>query len=144
MSSNVFIKFVSNSLISKAQIHGKKEFLEIIFKQNIALLKKYSKLNPLYVLFFTFQQVKPFCEIKSLKIGGKLYKIPVEIKSKKQNVLILKWLFSSISERNEHFIEIKVMKEVLDTYHLSSKTINLCENFHKMSEINKIYMQFRF
>lgn len=142
--SKLFSKIILTSLISKLQMKGKKESLEIIIKQNLSLIKKFIRINPNFILFSAVYRTRPFCEIKSLKIGGKLYKIPMEIKSKKQKVLVFKWLFNSISLRNEHFLEMKIMKEILDTYNFSSKTLDYCENFHKLSEINKIYMQYRF
>lgn len=140
----IFIKYIILCLISMIQLKGNKETIENLLKKNLCMLKKIIKNNPVFILFFSVKKIKPFCDLKSLKINGKIYKVPVEIKLNKQKSLVIKWLISSIFERKENFFQIKMSKELTDTYNISSKTITVCENFHKIAEINKIYIQFRF
>lgn len=140
----IFIKYVVICLISMIQLNGNKEIIESILKKNLCILKKTIKNNPIFILFLSVKKIKPFCDLKSLKVNGRIYKIPVEIKLNKQKSLVIKWIISSLFEKKENFFQIKLSKELIDTYNFSSKTIVLCENFHKIAEINKIYIQFRF
>lgn len=139
-----FIKCLILSIILKIQTSGNKEVVEIILKQNLSSIKKLLKQNPIFIMLQSLKRVKPYCEIKTLKISGKIFRIPVEIKSIRQKTLSIKWLIISSVKRNEFFIEIKLSKELIDSYRFYGKTVELCENFHKTAEINKIYLQYRF
>ena len=139
----LFIKYLLLSLLSKIQIDGKKEVVENLLKRSLSILKKTTKSNPSFILFCILKQIKPFCEIRKLKIGGKIHRIPVAIRSLKQKIMSIKWLTLAIIERNELFFEVRFSKEVVETYEWSSKSINFCESIHKIAESNKIYMQFK-
>lgn len=141
---DLFVKYILLGLISKIQVNGNKEVVEIKLKRSFSIIKKITKDNPIGISFNAFKQIKPFCEIKSLKIGGKVYRIPIEIKSFKQRILATKWLVDCVIERSELCVEKKLSKELIETYKLSSKSLTLCENLHKTGESNKVYMQYRF
>jgi small subunit ribosomal protein S7 len=141
---NLFVKSILLGLILKIQIDGNKEAVEIKLKRSFSIIKKITKNNPINIFFQAFKQIKPFCEIKSLKIGGKVYRIPVEIRSFKQQVLATKWFVDCVIERSEFHVERKISKELIETYKLSSKSLTLCENLHKTAESNKVYIQYRF
>ncbi len=143
-NNKIFVKFIVVSLICMIQKKGNKEVIEIILKKNMSIIKKTIKLNPLSILFNILKKIKPFCDLKSLKINGKTYKIPVEIRLNKQKSLVLKWVIFSILEKKEYYFQTKMSKEFLDLYNTSGKAINLCENYHKIAETNKMYIQLRF
>ena len=72
--------------------NGNKEISENIIKHSLSILKKIKKTNPISVVSSSVEIVKPFCEIKSLKIGGSNYKVPTEIHPVRQRVLAIKFL----------------------------------------------------
>lgn len=143
-NNKIFIKFLITGLLCLIQKKGNKEVIEIVLKKNLSMIKKIIKCHPMFILLVDFKKVKPFCDLRSLKINGKIYKIPVEIKLNKQKSLALKWIISSIVEKKENFFQIKMSKEFLDIYNMSGKAITFCENYHKIAETNKMYIQFRF
>lgn len=140
----LFIKYLILSVVLKVQVNGNKQTIELVLKQSLSLIKKLVRRNPSFIVFEAFKKMKPYCELKALKVGGKVFRIPVEIKSIRQKTLAIKWLIISFIKRNEFFTEVKLSKELLDTYKLSSNSIDLCENYHKIAEVNKIYLQYRF
>ena len=136
-------KYVMVSFVRTLQKNGSKESSELIFKNMLSILKKNSKKEPLVFFKEVINRSKPFCEVKSIKISGTNYKVPVEIKSGRQKILALKWIILNSSKKLELPLSNSLAKEFIDTYNLTSKTIKMCDDFHKIAESNKIYMQFR-
>jgi len=123
--------------------NGNKEVSENIMKHSLAILKKIKKTNPISVISSSVEIVKPFCEIKSLKIGGSNYKVPTEIHPVRQRVLAIKFIVSNSNKRNEKFASYRVAMEIFDTFSLSSQSIKKCDDVHKIAEANKVYIQYR-
>ena len=131
------------SFIKTLQKNGSKESSELIFKSMLCVLKKKSKKEPLIFFKEVINKSKPFCEVKSIRISGTNYKVPIEIKSGRQIILALKWIILNSSKKLELPLSNSLAKEFIDTYNLTSKTIKMCDDFHKIAESNKIYIQFR-
>ena len=130
-----FLKFYLTS--------GNKEVSENIFRHSLSVLKKIKKTNPIEIMCSSVELVKPFCEIKSLKIGGSNYKVPTEIHPVRQRVLAIKFLVSSSVKRNEKSSSRRIAMEIFDTFSLSSQSIKSCDDVHKIAEANKVYIQYR-
>jgi small subunit ribosomal protein S7 len=141
---NLFnFKYIMVSFVRTLQKNGSKESSELIFKNMLSILKKRSKKEPLIFFKEVIDKSKPFCEVKSVRISGTNYKVPVEIKSGRQKILAFKWIMLNSSKKLELSLSQSLAKEFIDTDDLTSKTIKMCDDFHKIAESNKIYMQFR-
>jgi small subunit ribosomal protein S7 len=125
------------------QKNGSKETSELIFKTVLSTVKKKSKKEPFIFFKEVIDKSKPFCEVKSIRISGTNYKVPVEIKSGRQRILAFKWIMLNSFKKLDLPLSQSIAKELIDTYKLTSKTIKMCDDFHKTAESNKIYMQFR-
>jgi len=125
------------------QKNGSKETSELIFKTVLSIVKKKSKKEPFIFFKEVIDKSKPFCEVKSIRISGTNYKVPVEIKSGRQRILAFKWIMLNSFKKLDLPLSESIAKELIDTYNLTSKTIKMCDDFHKTAESNKIYMQFR-
>lgn len=136
-------KYIVISFVKTLQKNGLKESSELVFKNMLSILKKKSKKEPLIFFRDVLNKSKPFCEVKSIRISGTSYKVPVEIRSERQKILALKWILLNSSKKLELPLSNSLAKEIFDTYNLNSKTIKMCDDFHKIAESNKIYMQFR-
>lgn len=143
MHNSFNFKYIIISFIKTLQKNGSKEPSELIFKNMLSILKKESKKEPLIFFKEVVNKSKPFCEIKSIRISGSNYKVPVEIKSGRQKILALKWIILNSCRKLGLPLSQSLAKEFIDTYNLASKTIKMCDDFHKTAESNKIYMQFR-
>jgi len=136
-------KYTMVCFVKTLQKSGSKESSELIFKNMLSILKKKFKKEPLVFFKEVINKSKPFCEVKSIRISGTNYKVPIEIKSGRQKILALKWIISNSSKKLEMPLSQSLAREFIDTYNLTSKTIRMCDEFHKIAESNKIYMQFR-
>ncbi len=143
MYNSFNFKYTMVSFVRTLQKNGSKESSELIFKSMLSILKKKSKKEPLVFFKEVINKSKPFCEVKSIRISGTNYKVPIEIKSGRQKILALKWIISNSSKKLDIPLSQSLAKEFIDTYNLTSKTIKMCDDFHKIAESNKIYMQFR-
>jgi len=122
---------------------GNKQLAENIIRQSFSILKKIKKTNPISLISSTVEIVKPFCEIKSLKIGGSNYKVPTEIHPVRQKVLAIRFLVTNSIKRNEKCAARCIAMEIFDTFSLSSQSIKNCDDVHKIAEANKVYSQYR-
>ncbi len=143
MYNSFNFKYTMVSFVRTLQKNGSKESSELIFKSMLSALKKKSKKEPLVFFKEVINKSKPFCEVKSIRISGTNYKVPVEIKLGRQRILALKWIISNSSKKLDIPLSNSLTKEFIDTYNLTSKTIKMCDDFHRIAESNKIYMQFR-
>lgn len=143
MQKSTFDKNIIASFIKVIQKRGNKEINEKTLKGVFSYIKKINKKNPLFIFLNALEKCKPFCEIKSLKISGSSYKVPVEIKSERQKTLVLKWIILNSLKKSDFLFKINLSKEIIDTFNVMSKTIKTCDEFHKMAESNKVFIQFR-
>lgn len=143
MNNLLNLRYTIVSFIKVLQKNGLKEQSELVFRHTLCILKKEFKKEPLILLKEIINKSKPFCEIKSIRISGNNYKVPVEIKSIRQKVVALKWIISNSCKRLDLSLPQSLAKELIDTHKLISKTIKMCDEFHKTAESNKVYMQFR-
>ena len=124
-------------------MNGNKNISENLIRQSFSKIKKIKKTNPISIFCSSIEIVKPFCEIKKLKIGGSNYKVPTEIHPMRQRVLAIKFLVSNSIKRNEKSASQRIAMEILDTFSLSSQSIKNCDDVHKIAEANKVYIQYR-
>jgi len=99
MYNSFNIKHVIISFVKNIQRDGYKELCELTFRNMLSILKKKLKKKPLVFFKEVIDRSRPFCEIKSVRISGTNYKVPIEIKPLRQKVLALKWLVSNSSRK---------------------------------------------
>nr|YP_009476743.1 ribosomal protein S7 [Cryptomonas curvata]AVM81236.1 ribosomal protein S7 [Cryptomonas curvata] len=137
-------KYIITSFIKILQKSYSKESSELIFRDTLSFLKKNTKKEPLSLFKDALDKSKPFCEVKSIRISGTNYKVPVEINLYRQKTLVFKWIVLNSVKRPDICMSTNLAKEILDTCDLNSKTIKMCDDFHKIAESNKVYIQSRY
>ena len=123
MQKSTFDKNIISLFIKVIQKKGNKEINEKTLRGAFSYIKKINKKNPLFIFLNALEKCKPFCEIKSLKISGSNYKIPVEIKSERQKTFVLKWILLNSFKKSDSLFKINLSKEIIDTFNVISKTI---------------------
>nr|YP_009476667.1 ribosomal protein S7 [Storeatula sp. CCMP1868]AVM81160.1 ribosomal protein S7 [Storeatula sp. CCMP1868] len=123
---------------------GLKEKTEIFFKKICLEVKKNQKKSPILEIKKATEIVKPFYEIQLKKTRTKTTKIPFEIKQKKQQLLATQFFITGLKENKRNFFHKQLLDEVIGTLNLTSASLKFCENFQKMVEINKIFIEYRF
>lgn len=132
------------SFIRVLQKSGLKELSELTIRKTFCLLKKIVGKHPYLIFRYTFDKIKIYFEVKSIKIAGTVYKVPTEIEPRRQMRLTLKYLISSSSKNSVCSLGLSLANETFASYNLVSHTVKSCDDFHKMAEQNRIYIQYRY
>ncbi len=136
--TKVITKFI-NSLM----IDGKKTVAEKIVYKTFDIIKEKSKQDPLEVFNEAIKNVKPNLEVKSRRVGGATYQVPVEVRSDRAQALAIRWLIESSKKRGDKTMQERLSKEFLDASTNKGNAIKKKEDTHKMAEANKAFAHFR-
>ncbi|MBI5586150.1 MAG: 30S ribosomal protein S7 [Deltaproteobacteria bacterium] len=131
-------KFV-NSLMRK----GKKSTAESILYQALDIISQKSEDEPLKVFEKAVDNVKPVIEVKSRRVGGSTYQVPVEVRADRRLSLSIRWLINYAKARAEKTMEAKLAGELLDAANSRGTSIKKKEDTHKMAEANKAFAHYR-
>lgn len=122
---------------------GKKSVAEKIVYNTLNLIRKKSKEDPLMILKKSIENVKPALEIKSRRVGGATYQVPVEIREDRRLSLAIRWIVSYARARNEKGMVQKLSSEIIDAFNNRGGAIKKREDTHKMAEANKVFVHYR-
>jgi small subunit ribosomal protein S7 len=130
-------------LINSIMYDGKKTVAEKIVYEAIDKIKSKSKEEPITVFNEAINNIRPTVEVKSRRVGGATYQVPVEVKSKRSQALALRWLISASRKRKDKNMSDKILNEIYDAYQNRGSAIKKKEDTHKMAESNKAFAHFR-
>ena len=130
-------------LINSIMYDGKKITAEKIVYDAIEKIKTKSKDEPITVFNDAINNVKPTVEVRSRRVGGATYQVPVEVKSKRSQALALRWLIDASRKRKDKNMSDKIFNEIYDAYQNRGSAIKKKEDTHKMAESNKAFAHFR-
>ena len=130
-------------LINSIMLDGKKTIAEKIVYDAIDKIKSKSKDEPLTVFNDAINNVRPTVEVRSRRVGGATYQVPVEVKSKRSQALALRWLVDASRKRKDKKMSDKIFNEIYDAYQNRGSAIKKKEDTHKMAESNKAFAHFR-
>jgi small subunit ribosomal protein S7 len=131
-------KFI-NSLMGK----GKKSVAENIMYSALDIIADKTKDDPLKTFRSAMENAKPLVEVKSRRVGGSTYQIPVEIRADRRTALSSRWLISYARSRGEKSMEEKLAAEFIDAANNRGASIKKKEDTHKMAEANKAFSHYR-
>jgi len=140
---NKTISFLTLNFCRLLLKFGNKSRSEDTVRVGFSVLKKIKKQYPQPLFVSAIDIVKPFCEIKRIKISGANHKVPVEVIPSRQKILGLKFLVANTIKRAERSITKRISNEISDTLSLSSQSVKNCDEIHKVAEVNKVYIQYR-
>ena len=130
-------------LINSIMLDGKKTIAEKIVYDAIDKIKSKSKDEPLTVFNDAINNVRPTVEVRSRRVGGATYQVPVEVKTKRSQTLALRWLLSATRKRKSKKMSLSLFQELMDAYQKKGSAIKKREDTHKMAESNKAFAHFR-
>ena len=130
-------------LINSIMHDGKKTIAEKIVYDAIEKIKTKSKDEPLNVFNDAINNIRPTVEVRSRRVGGATYQVPVEVKSKRSQALALRWLIDASRKRKDKHMSDKIFNEIYDAYQNKGSAIKKREDTHKMAESNKAFAHFR-
>ncbi len=139
----VYKSTIIPKLINSIMYDGKKTVAEKIIYEAIDKIKTKSKDEPLNVFNEAINNIKPTVEVRSRRVGGATYQVPVEVKSKRSQALALRWLIDASRKRKDKNMSDKIFNEIYDAYQNRGAAIKKKEDTQKMAESNKAFAHFR-
>ena len=130
-------------LINSIMYDGKKTIAEKIVYDALDKIKSKSKDEPINIFNEAINNIKPTVEVRSRRVGGATYQVPVEVKSKRSQALALRWLINASRKRKDKNMSDKIFNEIYDAYQNRGLAIKKKEDTHKMAESNKAFAHFR-
>jgi len=130
-------------LINSIMNDGKKITAEKIVYDVMEKIKTKSKDEPITVFNDAINNVRPTVEVKSRRVGGATYQVPVEVKSRRSQALALRWIIDASRKRKDKKMSDKLFNEIYDAYQNKGSAIKKKEDTHKMAESNKAFAHFR-
>ena len=130
-------------LVNKVMTRGKKSFAEAIVYRAFDIIEARAKQEPLSVFKSSLENIKPVIEVKSRRVGGATYQVPVEVRSERRISLALRWLVSFSRQRPEKTMAERLAGELLDAANNRGSAVKKREDTHKMAEANKAFAHYR-
>ena len=130
-------------LINNIMYDGKRGIAAKIVYDAIDKIKSKTKDEPLNVFNDAINNVRPSVEVRSRRVGGATYQVPVEVKSKRAQALALRWIMDATRKRKNKTMADKLYAEIMDASQNKGSAIKKREDTHKMAESNKAFAHFR-
>ena len=131
-------KFINNLMLD-----GKKSLAERIFYNSMDLIQSKENEEPLALFKKAVENAKPALEVKSRRVGGATYQVPVEVRADRKQALSIRWLLSSAKARSERTMEERLANELIDAANKRGAAIKKKEDVHRMAEANKAFAHYR-
>ncbi|MBV2361849.1 30S ribosomal protein S7 [Streptomonospora nanhaiensis] len=131
------------ALINKVLLDGKRSKAQGIVYDALEGAREKTGQDPLVVLKRALDNVKPALEVRSRRVGGATYQVPVEVRSSRSTTLALRWLVSYSRQRREKTMTERLMNELVDASNGLGASVKRREDTHKMAESNKAFAHYR-
>jgi small subunit ribosomal protein S7 len=136
--SEVVAKFINGMMLE-----GKKSVSEHIFYDAMNIMEKKVNKDPLDLFIKAMDNAAPLLEVKSRRVGGATYQVPVEVRDRRRRTLAIRWLVSFARNRSERTMAEKLANEFIAAANNEGATIKKKEDTHRMAEANKAFAHFR-
>ncbi|MFN3644378.1 MAG: 30S ribosomal protein S7 [Gemmobacter sp.] len=134
----VVTKFMNNLMVD-----GKKSTAERIVYDALDRVEKRLKKDPIQAFHDALENVKPAVEVRSRRVGGATYQVPVEVRPVRREALAIRWLITAARKRNENTMEERLAAELADASNNRGTAVKKREDTHKMADANKAFSHYR-
>ena len=135
----VVAKFINNVME-----HGKKAVAEKIVYSAFDIIAQKSKQDALKVFAEALENVKPLVEVKSRRVGGATYQVPMEVRADRRQALAIRWIIDAAQKRSEATMTERLANELLDAFANKGSAVKKREDTHRMAEANKAFSHYKF
>jgi len=135
----VYNSIVVEKFIRRMMVDGKKSISTKIIYDALNIVGEKSGENPLEMFIKALENVKPVVEVKSRRVGGATYQVPVEIKDNRREALAMRWIITAARARNGKSMSEKLSSEMLDAVANTGSAFKKKEDTHRMAEANKAF-----
>ena len=138
-----FGNLVVSKFMNSIMYDGKKSAAESIVYGALEMIEAKTKQGPLPVFEQALENVMPTIEVRSRRVGGATYQVPVEVRSVRRQALGIRWLISAARERNEKTMTERLSAELLDASNNRGNAVKKREDVHRMAEANRAFSHYR-
>ena len=132
-----------SKFINGLMLEGKRSKAETIFYDSMDIIESKLKKDPLEVFRKAMDNVAPMLEVRSRRVGGATYQVPVEVREKRRRSLAIRWLVSFSRKRSESTMAERLAAELIAAFRGEGSAVKKREDTHKMAEANKAFAHFR-
>ena len=134
----VLTKFMNNLMLD-----GKKSVAETIVYGALERVQSKLKRAPIEAFHEALENVKPSVEVRSRRVGGATYQVPVEVRTERREALAIRWLITAARKRNENTMEERLAAELSDAVNNRGNAVKKREDTHRMAEANRAFSHYR-
>lgn len=138
-ASQTLAKFINHVMVS-----GKKPVAERIVYGALARVAERGNSDPVEVFEKALDVLRPVVEVKSRRVGGATYQVPVEVRPSRRTALAMRWLVDAARKRGEKSMHLRLAGEILDAVEGKGSAMKKREDVHRMAEANKAFSHYRF
>ncbi len=139
----IYRSVVVTQLVNKVLQRGKRSTAERIVYDALAIVEQKTGAEPIAALKRAVENVKPALEVRSRRVGGATYQVPVEVRPRRANTLAIRWLVGYARQRRENTMAERLANELLDASNGLGASMKRKEDLHKMAESNKAFAHYR-
>lgn len=143
LADPIYNSKVVTKLINQIMLDGKKGVAETIVNDAFNIIKEKTKREPMEVFEEALENIKPALEIKSRRVGGSSYPVPMEVRSDRRQTLGLRWLVQYAKNRPGKSMAEKLANEIIDAAAGTGGAVKKREDTHRMAEANKAFAHYR-
>ncbi|HEY7666627.1 MAG TPA: 30S ribosomal protein S7 [Actinomycetota bacterium] len=130
-------------LVNKVLLHGKKTVAERTVYKALEVISERTANDPVITLKKAVENVRPMLEVKSRRVGGASYQVPIEVKPQRGTTLALRWLVNYSRQRREPSMAERLVAEIMDAANGTGTSVKRREDMHKMAEANRAFAHYR-
>ncbi len=139
----IYQNVLVTQLINKIMLHGKKTLAERVVYQALDAISEKTANDPVITLKKAVDNARPLLEVRSRRVGGATYQVPVEVRPARSTTLALRWLVNFSRQRKENTISDRLVAELMDASQGQGASVKRREDIHKMAEANKAFAHYR-
>jgi len=139
----VYRSLLVTQLVNKILLSGKRSIAEKIVYDALKIVEEKTGAEPIATLKRAVENTKPQLEVKSRRVGGATYQVPVEVRPRRATTLAIRWLVGYSRQRREKTMAERLANEVLDASNAIGSAVKRREDMHKMAESNKAFAHYR-
>ena len=143
MADPKYNSVVVSKFVNRMMWEGKRSVSMRIVHGALEILQTKTEKEPLEVFLKALDNVKPVIEVKSRRVGGATYQVPVEIREARREALGMRWIINAARSRSGHGMDDRLASELLDAFNNTGTAFKKKEDTHKMAEANKAFAHYR-
>ncbi len=143
MPDPIYRSLLVTQIVNKVLVRGKRSTAEKIVYDALATIEEKTGAEPTATLKRAIENIKPQLEVKSRRVGGATYQVPIEVKPRRANTLAIRWVVGYSRQRREKTMADRLANELLDASNGIGAAVKRREDMHKMAESNKAFAHYR-